>query len=109
MNNFKTCFRAEIHSTVEAGSGNIPYDRMPLLNAFIKVGEPSAPQSTRVELTAQEVLRLYPAEPFTERMALQDTIMPLSETITTPTGDQISQVPLHKGDILIVGIASYQR
>ncbi|KAJ7330996.1 cytochrome P450 [Mycena albidolilacea] len=85
--------RAEIHWTVgEAGSGNIPYDRMPLLNAFIK-----------------EVLRLYPAEPFTERMALQDTIMPLSETITTATGDQISQVPLHKGDILIADITSYQR
>ncbi|KAJ7860080.1 hypothetical protein B0H14DRAFT_2576796 [Mycena olivaceomarginata] len=35
--------------------------------------------------------------------------MPLSESITTAPGAQISQVTLSKGDIMIVGTASYQR
>ncbi|KAJ6492256.1 cytochrome P450 [Mycena sanguinolenta] len=83
--------RAEIHSIPGAGS-NSSYDSMPLLNAFIK-----------------ESLRFYPAEPFTERMALQDTVIPLSESITTITGERISQIPVRKGQIVTVGIASYQR
>ncbi|KAF7369505.1 Cytochrome P450 [Mycena venus] len=81
---FQDMLRAEIHSNlVMAGPGNLPYDRMPLLNAFIK-----------------ETLRIYPAEPFTERMAVQDTVVPLS------TGQKIVKIPLMKGEIAMVGIAS---
>ncbi|KAF7358691.1 Cytochrome P450 [Mycena sanguinolenta] len=83
--------RAEIHSMAGAGD-NHAYDSMPLLNAFIK-----------------ESLRFYPAEPSTERMALQDTVIPLSEGLTTISGERISQIPVRKGQIVIVGIASYQR
>ncbi|KAJ6492258.1 cytochrome P450, partial [Mycena sanguinolenta] len=83
--------RAEIHSIAETGS-NSSYDSMPLLNAFIK-----------------ESLRFYPAEPLTERMAIQDTVMPLSESITTVTGERISQITIRKGQIVTVAIASYQR
>ncbi|KAJ7920916.1 cytochrome P450 [Mycena leptocephala] len=85
--------RAEIHSAVgAAGLGNIAYDRMPLLNAFIK-----------------ESLRVYPAEPLTDRIALQDTAIPLSESIISSTGEQISEIPVRKGQMVVVGIASYQR
>ncbi|KAJ7858237.1 cytochrome P450 [Mycena olivaceomarginata] len=85
--------RTEIHSTLgQGGTGSIVYDRMPFLNALIK-----------------ETLRFYPAEPLTERMAVQDTVLPLSERITTSTGEQISQIPLSKGQVVVVAMAAYQR
>ncbi|KAJ7325896.1 cytochrome P450 [Mycena albidolilacea] len=90
---FQEMLRAEIHSSLgEAGHRNGTYDEMPLLNAFIK-----------------ETLRFYPAEAFTERIVVHDTVIPLSESITTSTGEQMSQIPVTKGQIVIVGIASYQR
>ncbi|KAJ7674479.1 cytochrome P450 [Mycena olivaceomarginata] len=84
--------RAEIHSSPGEVGQNGAYDQMPLLNAFIK-----------------ETLRLYPAEAFTERMVVEDTIIPLLESITTSTGEQISEIFVSKGQVVIVGIASYQR
>ncbi|KAF7358688.1 Cytochrome P450 [Mycena sanguinolenta] len=48
-------------------------------------------------------------KPLTDRMALRDVVIPLSETITTRTGQRISQIPVRKGQIVTVGIASYQR
>ncbi|KAJ6528093.1 cytochrome P450 [Mycena capillaripes] len=90
---FQGMLRAEIHATIGgADNGNIAYDRMPLLNALIK-----------------EALRFYPAEAFTERMALQDTSIPLSESIVTSTGEHLSQIPVVKGQVVVVAIASYQR
>ncbi|KAJ7730280.1 cytochrome P450 [Mycena olivaceomarginata] len=62
--------------------------------------DPDRSDTTRTPLTA---------EPFTERMALQDTVVLLSESITTATGAQISQITLSKGDVVIVGTTSYQR
>ncbi|KAJ7314840.1 cytochrome P450 [Mycena albidolilacea] len=84
--------RAEIHSSPGEAGQNGVYDQMPLLNAFIK-----------------ETLRLYPAEAFTERMVVEDTIIPLSESITTSPGEQISEISVSKGQVVIVGIASYHR
>ncbi|KAJ7858246.1 cytochrome P450 [Mycena olivaceomarginata] len=93
IRNSKTMLRTEIHSTLgQGGTGSIVYDRMPFLNALIK-----------------ETLRFYPAEPLTERMAVQDTVLPLSERITTSTGEQISQIPLSKGQVVVVAMAAYQR
>ncbi|KAJ6548578.1 cytochrome P450, partial [Mycena capillaripes] len=90
---FQGLLRAEIHSTMSgADNGNIAYDRMPLLNGLIK-----------------EALRVYPAEALTERMALQDTIIPLSESIVTSTGEHLSQIPVVKGQVVVVAVASYQR
>ncbi|KAJ7865046.1 cytochrome P450 [Mycena olivaceomarginata] len=90
---FQEMLRAEIHSSLgEAGHRNGAYDEMPLLNAFIK-----------------ETLRFYPVEAFTERIVIDDTVIPLSESITTSTGERMSQIPVSRGQIVIVGIASYQR
>lgn len=61
------------------------------------------------ELATQETLRFYPAETITERIALQDTVIPLSESIITSTGKQISDISVRKGQIVVVGIASYNR
>ncbi|KAJ7032949.1 cytochrome P450 [Mycena alexandri] len=86
--------RAEIHETLSsAGPGNVvQYDNMLLLNAFIK-----------------ESLRMYPAEALSERMAIQDTVIPLSDGVTTSTGHRITRVPVRKGQICSLAIGSYQR
>ncbi|KAJ7442359.1 cytochrome P450 [Mycena galericulata] len=84
--------RAEIHSVVGTGGRNVAYDNMPLLNAFIK-----------------EALRLYPAVPVTDRIPSEDMVLPLSESIVTSDGEHISQLPIRKGQVVTVAIASYQR
>ncbi|KAJ6554167.1 cytochrome P450 [Mycena capillaripes] len=89
---FQDKLRAEIHSTIGKGAKNIVYDNMPLLNALIK-----------------ETLRLYPAGPLLDRVPTEDTIIPLKEAIVTSAGERISQIPVKKGQLLTVAIASYQR
>ncbi|KAJ7122199.1 cytochrome P450 [Mycena epipterygia] len=89
---FQEQLRAEIHSTLGTRRQNVAYDNMPLLNAFIK-----------------EVLRLYPAEALTDRIAIQDTVIPLSESIITSTGERMTQIPIQKGQLLTLAIASFQR
>ncbi|KAJ6489896.1 cytochrome P450 [Mycena sanguinolenta] len=89
---FQHKLRSEIYSSRGAGRGNPAYDSMPLLNAFIK-----------------EILRLYPGLPLSDRVVVQDTVIPLAESITTTTGERISQIPVVKGQLVTVAIASYQR
>ncbi|KAF7345290.1 Cytochrome P450 [Mycena sanguinolenta] len=89
---FQHKLRTEIYSFRGAGQGNPAYDNMPLLNAFIK-----------------EILRLYPGLPLSDRVVAQDTVIPLMESITTTTGERISQIPVAKGQLVTVAIASYQR
>ncbi|KAJ7220905.1 cytochrome P450 [Mycena pura] len=84
--------RAEIHAALGTDHDNIPYDSMPMLNAFIK-----------------ELLRMYPAEPLTERVASEDVVLPLAESIATTAGEQMNQIHIRKGEILMLAIASYQR
>ncbi|KAJ7804521.1 cytochrome P450 [Mycena olivaceomarginata] len=89
---FQDKLRAEIHSALEASAGTVAYDNMPLLNAFLK-----------------ETLRLYPAVPFVERVALQDVTIPLADPITTSTLEQTSHFTIQKGQHITLGIGSYQR
>ncbi|KAJ7627968.1 cytochrome P450 [Mycena polygramma] len=78
---------------ISSGGGRVvAYDSMPLLNAFIK-----------------ETLRAYPVGPLQERIARQDTIIPLAEGLTTLTGEFIKQLPVLKGQTMHIAIASYQR
>ncbi|KAJ7192463.1 cytochrome P450, partial [Mycena pura] len=84
--------RAEIHAAIGTDHENIPYDGMPLLNTFIK-----------------ESLRMYPAEAVSERVASEDVVLPLSESVATTAGERINQIHLRKGEILTLAIASYQR
>ncbi|KAJ6529931.1 cytochrome P450 [Mycena vulgaris] len=89
---FQDELRTEIHANVGAGHHKIVYDGMPLLNALIK-----------------ETLRMYPAEALTDRIALRDMVIPLTESITTTNGERMTQMPVCKGQIVTVAIASYQR
>ncbi|KAF7349931.1 Cytochrome P450 [Mycena venus] len=89
---FQEKLRAEIYSNLGANATNMAYENMPLLNAFLK-----------------ETIRLYPAIPHTERLALEDTAIPLGERITTSKGERITHIPVRKGQLVTVAIASYQR
>ncbi|KAJ7886866.1 cytochrome P450 [Mycena olivaceomarginata] len=88
---FQDQLRAEIHATGTA-SAILGYDSMPLLNAFIK-----------------EALRLYPAGALSERIAIQDTVIPLMDSLKTSTGELTKHIRVGKGQIVIMAVASYQR
>ncbi|KAJ6586012.1 cytochrome P450 [Mycena capillaripes] len=85
-------FQQKLREGLNSRQGDVVYDSLPLLNAFIK-----------------EVLRVYPAAALRERVALKDEIIPLSEGIVTTTGQRITQIPIRKGDLVMLAIASYQR
>ncbi|KAJ7266345.1 cytochrome P450, partial [Mycena rebaudengoi] len=91
---FQKKLRAEIYSSIDSSGApsGTGYDNMPLLNAFIK-----------------ETLRLYPITPLPEKFATQDTILPLSQDIQTTSGEKISGIPIRKGQLVMLGLASYQR
>jgi len=80
--------RAEIHSM----AGSRAYDSMPLLNAVIK-----------------ESLRMYPSIPLAERIAVQDTVIPLADHITTSTGEKISQIHVRKDQIVSIDVMAYHQ
>ncbi|KAJ7445528.1 cytochrome P450 [Mycena galericulata] len=81
--------RAEIYSMIGAGGRIVAYDNMLLLNAFVK-----------------EAFRLYPAEAITDRIAREDMVLPLSKSIVISDGEHISQIPIRKGQVVTVAIAS---
>ncbi|CAK5262387.1 unnamed protein product [Mycena citricolor] len=69
-----------------------PYNQLPLLNAVIK-----------------EALRMFPAEPLTDRLAYADDVIPLSEPILDRHGRKIDSIHVRKGQVVTMAIASYQR
>ncbi|KAJ7305668.1 cytochrome P450 [Mycena albidolilacea] len=89
---FQDKLRGEIHSSAGSSPRNSVYDSMPLLNALIK-----------------ETLRLYPAGALSDRVPMEDTVIPLKEAIITSTGERISQIPVKKGQLLTIAVAAYQR
>ncbi|KAK7046656.1 cytochrome P450 [Favolaschia claudopus] len=86
----QTKLRAELD---EAGpSDTVDYDRLPILNALLK-----------------EILRLYSTVPQTERVVAKDSVLPLSEPITTISGKVITEIPVKKGQHIVIAISSYHR
>ncbi|KAJ7194666.1 cytochrome P450 [Mycena pura] len=83
--------RAEIQMSRGSARG-MDYDSMPLLNALLK-----------------ETLRVYPAAAYMDRVASEDSVIPLAYEITTTAGERISQLPVKKGQHIAVAIASYQK
>ncbi|KAK7029127.1 cytochrome P450 [Favolaschia claudopus] len=77
--------REEIHTTLSTAGSSDQYDNMPLLNAFIKVSALS------------------------ERVALEDSVIPLATPITTRSGKTIDAIPVGKGQVVMLGVAAYQR
>ncbi|KAF7334879.1 Cytochrome P450 [Mycena sanguinolenta] len=67
-------------------------ERMPLLNALVK-----------------EVLRFHAGLPVSERVATKDTVLQLSQPITSTTGEQLSLVAIKKGQFIFSALWSYNR
>ncbi|KAF7313968.1 Cytochrome P450 [Mycena chlorophos] len=105
--NTKKSLREEIDQV----SGDIDYDSLPLLNAIInvRVSLPSHNPLTDVDCMLQEALRIYPALPMAERVAAEDCVLPLSQPITTKSGEEITHIPIQKGQYVYVAIGSYHR
>jgi hypothetical protein len=52
---------------------------------------------------------MYPAVTISDRIALEDSVIPLASSIMTSTGEHISQISVQKGQLLQLGLASYNR
>ncbi|KAJ7867800.1 cytochrome P450 [Mycena leptocephala] len=90
---FQTKLRQEIQTMKENAEGEeLDYDSMPLLNALLK-----------------ETLRFHPPVPITERFVNKDSVLPLADEIVTSDGRHISQLPVKKGQSIMIAIASYHR
>ncbi|KAJ7051662.1 cytochrome P450 [Mycena amicta] len=76
----------------ELRARGLSYDQYPVLNALIK-----------------ETLRMYPIVPVAYRIAKNDTVIPLSKSITTTDGQLIDRIPICKGQLLTLSVTSYQR
>ncbi|TFY76007.1 hypothetical protein EWM64_g8005 [Hericium alpestre] len=57
----------------------------------------------------KESMRLHPIVFRLLREAAQDDVLPLAFPITTKTGEQISQIPVQKGQPVTISIAGYNR
>ncbi|EGO03676.1 hypothetical protein SERLA73DRAFT_149895 [Serpula lacrymans var. lacrymans S7.3] len=78
---------------IECGH-ELSYDhvqKLPYLDAIVKEG-----------------LRLYPASPQTERVALKDDVIPLSKPIRTSTGRTMNQIKIRKGQVIHIPFTTMQ-
>ncbi|KAF9259689.1 cytochrome P450 [Marasmius fiardii PR-910] len=82
--------REELNDSIQDMDSRL--DKLEYLNAHIK-----------------ETLRFYPGAPLTERVAFEDTVLPLSQPITTTSGRVISDLPIQKGQIIHIGVGAYNR
>ena len=57
----------------------------------------------------QEALRLHPIGAELGREAGQDDVIPLAFPITSESGAQITAIPVKKGQMINIAIASYNR
>ena len=109
----QTRLRQEIESTRAAGGGapltadNL--ERMPYLQAVVKVRR--APIHTYGSLlaTSQEHLRFHAPVHHVMRRSAEDDVLPLFEPIKTQSGTLITQVPLPAGTNLVLAFATYNR
>ncbi|KAJ7835312.1 hypothetical protein B0H13DRAFT_1913605 [Mycena leptocephala] len=78
------------------------------MNAFIEP-EHTITQRGIHSLLAKEALRVYPAGPLLERIAVQDTVIPVINPIATSTGEYSAQIPVQKGQLVTLDVGCYQR
>ncbi|KAL0063168.1 hypothetical protein AAF712_009962 [Marasmius tenuissimus] len=83
--------RQEIIKADATGTAPNP-DKLEYLNAHIK-----------------ETLRWYPSAPYADRVAYEDTVLPLSQPLNTSSGRVITQLPIRKGQTIYLGLASFNR
>jgi len=90
-------------------------DSMKCLLAVMKVCQPSGGFlgkvviGSRLNDMTQETLRYHAIAPFLLREVGRDDVIPLAVPQTTIAGEQISGIPVAKGQRIIISIASYNR
>jgi hypothetical protein len=52
---------------------------------------------------------VYPELPLTERTALVDTVIPLSEPIIDTTGKEVTEIQVRQGQVVYCATGSYNR
>ncbi|KAM5543175.1 hypothetical protein V8D89_003049 [Ganoderma adspersum] len=57
----------------------------------------------------KETLRMHPIVVGVPRMAEKDDVIPLSQSITSTTGEVITEIPVRAGQVVHVSFAGYQR
>jgi alkylphenol/PAH-inducible cytochrome P450 monooxygenase len=62
-----------------------------------------------ITIVTQEILRYHPIVYHIFRCAGKDDILPLSEPITTTTGEVIDEIPIAEGQAVLVSICAYNR
>ncbi|KAF8580093.1 PAH-inducible cytochrome P450 monooxygenase PC-PAH 1 [Ramaria rubella] len=85
-----TCSRASQRAQIELSLSDL--ESMPYLAALIK-----------------ETLRFHPPVAGLTRVADQDDVLPLSVPHKTKTGEMITELPVSKGQRIIISIAGYNR
>ncbi|KAK0472461.1 cytochrome P450 [Armillaria novae-zelandiae] len=83
-------YQARVREEIRQGSAN--YDSTPLLNAAVN-----------------ESLRLHPIVHTFSRYAAEDDTIPLSETVRTRTGETWNEIPVEKGQIVMISAYTYNR
>ena len=90
-------------------------ESMPFLQAVVKVSRHLAGDMTHdawaniVLPTIQEVMRFHPIVYHLMRVSKKADIIPLSEPIVAVNGDIIHEVPISKGQNVLVSICAYNR
>lgn len=62
-----------------------------------------------MQVFKQEVCRFYSAIPYTERIAVRDTVVPISKPIISRRGEKVVDIPVKKGQHVEIAISSYNR
>ncbi|CDO70546.1 hypothetical protein BN946_scf184579.g2 [Trametes cinnabarina] len=61
-----------------------------------------------LDAVVKEGLRLHPASPQTERVALKDDVIPLSTPIVTPSGEKLTSVRIAAGQVFHIPFSTIQ-
>jgi len=57
----------------------------------------------------KEALRMYPAAPFTERIATKDDVIPLRHPVTTSDGQVLTELRVQKGQVISFPVIAINR
>lgn len=108
--------RAEVTSRGDTEFSVADLEGMKFLQAAMKVRFPSIAillfmclQLISHCFVGQEALRVHPNISNLLRTAGQDDVIPLAFPITTKSGEQISSIPISKGQSIIIPISAYNR